>query len=638
VRALVFFLVFFAAPIAYAERWPTRPLGEVARAQIGADAAFERYGTSGRGTVLCAIDTGIDASLADFAADGATRIVWTFDPFAPPRGVHRELEARFRGAVWSGEELDAPRDVHGHGTAIASIAAGARGVAPASAIIAVHAYDPEQRGFPDDAVIEGIDFCMAARDPSRPLVVLLSLGGHDGPHDGTSAFERAIAERARQVPIVVAAGNDGARSIRASGRLFNGERSAIEVRVPRSDREDAALAITFAREGEGAMVIVSPEGDRAPLAPGEIELDGARASIEAIDGTLRITLRARDGALAAGTYRIELEGPQIFDAWLAGDRLGPTFFAPGLEGPHARTDEAISVPATSEGVIAVGATIARMRAASLEQDGEPGSIAPFSSRGPRRDGAPLPDVAAPGAIVLAALSRAVIDGDPENLAGGALAPYLEDGRIAMQGSSISAAIVAGALLLALELDPACATDARELAIASTDHAAWRADRGYGEIDVLRMLEVCAGARSAEPDSISIAPTRPFSPVDRALFFAIRATGEGWPASERARISIGDRSAEAPLRRGNARLSIRPSFVELGALYAQASIDGRPLDPILVPVVLERGERGAVTTGGGCAVARSGSAPIGASLLLLLAILRSQPLGPRRSRTTRNVRT
>src|SRR5687768_16029516 len=101
------------------------PLTEIARAQVGADVASERYGLSGAGTMLCAIDTGLDPAFTEAA--------WWLDVEGEPRGAYAELEES--DAVWRGDDLiGVPGDPHGHGTAMISIA---RAIAPDASVIVV---------------------------------------------------------------------------------------------------------------------------------------------------------------------------------------------------------------------------------------------------------------------------------------------------------------------------------------------------------------------------------------------------------------------------------------------------------------------------------------------------------------------
>ena len=628
-------------------RWARSPLTEVARAQVRAELAWERYGLTGEGTVLCLIDTGADTRHADLRdGSGAARARWVLDSLGDARGVFPSLEERFGGAVWRGDEAGIPGDSHGHGTAMASIAIGDggegmsagphAGLAPSASLIVVRAYDPDLGGFPDDAVVNGVRFCRAAAaeddglDEAR-MVVLLSLGGHDGSHDGEGAFERALSELAREVPIVVAAGNDGERAVRATGRVFEGERTFVGVQIPRSDRVDAELALTV-RAG-APFVVESPDGARtSPLGePGAAELSGARVRVEAVEGersVLRVVLAARNGALAPGGYHLELAGPAVFEVWLAGARLGPTFFAPSLTGPHVRAGETITIPATASRLIAVGATVSRGTTGTLHLEGEAGARAAFSSLGPAPSGAPKPDLVAPGGWILAALSSDVRDGDPENLAGGSIARFrTEDGRVAVRGTSAAAAVVAGALLLALELDPSRAAEARALLAASArGERAWTPGLGAGELDVGRLLEVWSGAPRGSIEHGELTATRSLAIGDPALWLVARGLDEGGaPAGSALSVTLNDRVVTIPLEHGAARFALAPPPLTVGApVIVEASIDGAPLAPITIPVLLDRSDSGAVrAAGGGCSAHRS-QQPHGWLVLAVTALLLSSP--------------
>ena len=626
-------------------RWVRSPLTEVARAQVRAEVAWERYGLTGEGSVLCLIDTGADVLHPDLRdGSGASRVRWVLDSLGEARGVFSSLEARFGGAVWRGDEAAVPGDPHGHGTAMASIAIGDgsggeevgphAGLAPAASLIVVRAYDPSLGGFPDERVVNGVRFCRAAAaedaalDPAR-MVVLLSLGGHDGSHAGEGAFERALSELAREVPIVVAAGNDGERTLRATGRIFEGERTYVGAQIPRSDRADAELALTV--RASVPFVIESPDGARTSLLgePTEAALPGATVRVEPVEGergVLRVVLAARDGALASGGYRLELTGPALFEVWLAGARLGSTFFAPSLTGPHVRADETITIPATASRLIAVGATVSRASSGALSLDGEPGSRAAFSSLGPAPSGAPKPDLVAPGGWILAALSGDVRDGDPDNFAGGPIARFrTEDGRLAVRGTSAAAAVVAGALLLALELDPDRAPEARALLAASANgERAWTPELGAGELDVARLLEAWSGAPRGSIAHSELVATRPLAIGDRALWLVARGLGpDGAPAGSTLSVMLEDRPVTIPLEHGAARFALAPPPLTLGApVLGVASIDGTPLPPLTIPVVLERSDRGAVrAAGGGCSAHPSRGSRGWLALLPLLALLR-----------------
>ena len=102
-------------------------------------------GADGEGVLIGIVDTGIDFTLADFndPVTGHTRVAWLLDlsipPASPPTGPYKDLEATYGGTVFQGSDLDAlvasgPADstiddTVGHGTHVASIAAGNGGLA-----------------------------------------------------------------------------------------------------------------------------------------------------------------------------------------------------------------------------------------------------------------------------------------------------------------------------------------------------------------------------------------------------------------------------------------------------------------------------------------------------------------------------
>lgn len=627
-------------------RWPRAPLAEVARAEIGADILFERDGLRGRGAGLCLVDTGADGSLASLrGADDEPRIRWVWDAFAEPRGTQEALESAAGGAVWGPDEVDeAPADEHGHGTAMAALALGdgaaageepgpTAGIAPGASLVVARAYDPAQGGFPDEAVVRAIRFCrLAARsdaelDPGR-LVILLSLGGHDGAHDGSGAFERAVVNEAGRIPVVVAAGNDGGRAVHATGRVFDGHDEEVEVRIPRSVLEDASFAVTL-RHGPRApgasFAVVDPSGAESPALAGSARatIDFAGAHVEigpqpGDEGALRLSFTAVDGALGSGSYLLRFRGAATFDVWLAGTRLGDTFLRAELGGRHVVTRENVRIPATAPEVIAVGATVARPTVSTgggpRAQNADELGVATFSSVGPTSGGAPKPDVVAPGGWVLVPLSSAARAGDPDNLVGGRPEELrADDGRVAIRGTSVAAAVVAGALMLAAERDPTRLPRARELLVASARGQTWSPSAGWGELHAPSLLERWGGAASGVEQ---VAATRPYVPSDPVLWLAARAPGTTLT------LRLGREEWRAPLLAGAAQIPLVIGPRTVGEpLRFRASVDGRELEGVEVPVVLERGSEARLGRGGCAAVPGGDGAALTPLLLALLLPLR-----------------
>ncbi|QDY79013.1 S8 family peptidase [Streptomyces qinzhouensis] len=153
-------------------------------AQIGAPAAWARS-LDGTGVKIAVLDTGIDDSHPDLAG----RVV---------------AEKNFTPASGS-------RDRHGHGTHVASIAAGTgkkdarfKGVAPGAELINAKVLDDSGNG-EDSGIVAGIDWAVA----QGATVLNLSLGGTDTPQ--VDALEAQINKLSAEkgVLFAVAAGNYG---------------------------------------------------------------------------------------------------------------------------------------------------------------------------------------------------------------------------------------------------------------------------------------------------------------------------------------------------------------------------------------------------------------------------------------------
>lgn len=592
---------------------------------------WARHGLTGRGAALCLVDSGVDLAHADLRdPEGRTRVAWLLDRTAPPRGEHPALEAVGGGAVWDGASLDraradgapVPRDGHGHGTALASVALGDgaidagpgayAGLAPEARLLVVRAYRPEERGFLDDDVVAGVRACRAfveadaTLDPAR-WVVLLGLGSHDGPHDGSSAFERALVDAAAGAPIVVAAGNDGERSVRAVGRALRGAPAEVVIEVPRPAIEDPTVALTvrWAPLERGSVVLL--DGDRRIALDGPPQpADGVRWAATERPDLHRLILGP---PLAPGPRRLRFAGEGTFDVWLADEDLGPSFFRASLGGPFVRRDGQVTVPATAPEAIAVGAAVSRPTVAGLPAlEGMVGAPSPSSARGPTAAGLPKPDLIAPGAYVVAARASDLGSGGGATLDGPA---WPEDPtRIVTRGTSVAAAVVAGALLLALEARPGTGAEAAALLRAAAGGepgsgapAAWAPDRGFGALDLDRFLRLWrdAPASAARPGAFAFGLTRPLRPTEGGVLWARVLDGTGAPAAVHlgVRGPSGDRARWLPF--GVGWIPLEPAEGPWVALEVAAG--ERTLGTLVAPVDVDYG--GAWRPAGAtCAAGRS----------------------------------
>ncbi len=217
------------------------------------EQAEERGGNSnlyGNGILVGVVDSGIDITLPDFRyPDGTTRIRALWDqsiPGNPPDGYaigteYTQAQINVALAVESREEREQmipSRDISGHGTAVAGIAAGSgeyQGVAPASELIVVKMASPRADGFPRTTeLMQGVDYVIKkAVEYQMPIVVNLSFGNTYGSHDGTSLIERFLDDISNywKNVICVGSGNEGNSAGHTSGSLAEMQEEAVQLGV-----------------------------------------------------------------------------------------------------------------------------------------------------------------------------------------------------------------------------------------------------------------------------------------------------------------------------------------------------------------------------------------------------------------------
>lgn len=404
-------------------------------------------------------------------------------------------------------------DLVGHGTHAAGSAAGNgrgtsggtfKGMAPGANIIAVRATRDYVGGFGTTDIVNALSFIdQKAQELGLPYVINLSLGGHVGPHDGTTLEERTIDNLVGSgkpgKAIVVAAGNEGDEAIHTGGTLSQGGNVALQVNVPSGGGVFIA-DIWYKGSDTFGVGFIAPTGaslNPAPVPPGSnkcYQLGNPAVAIVCIthannntyNGDKEIVFQVI--SLLSGTWQLILRGDSVingrYDGWILG--------CCGWMNPDNQMR--VGMPGTARNAITVGAYTTKNQWTDV--DGNPrsrsatvGDIAAFSSDGPTRDGRLKPEIAAPGQMICSTLSG-------QSLAGsiGSMYPdrsYIcQGGRHGISmGTSFAAPHVTGAVALLLSTnrnldatqlrDMLTSAARRDSFTGATPNNRW----GYGKLNV-----------------------------------------------------------------------------------------------------------------------------------------------------------
>jgi subtilisin family serine protease len=533
------------------------PIVSTAQARTSAPSTEERrFGNprqhrNGEDVLIGLIDVGgFDFAHPDFLVGGKTRFVAIWDQGGETRATPAAngripsdygaelLKEDLNGAIQASAETGLPvhvlepqsqASVGSHGTHVASIAAGNRGICRRAKIAAVSIAIPEdelerRRSFYDSTrLAHAVDYLLAVAEAEggKAISINISLGTNGHAHDDSSPIARWIdASLTRPGRCVcVAAGNAGQEKpetpgdigyilgrVHSSGTIPARELTAeIEWNVVgngRADLSENELEIWYSPADRFSVQVRPPDGPWTErVQPGEfIEnrqlADGARLSVynqlyHPANGANLIAVYLSPSLdelvpVTAGEWLVRLNGEEVrdgrYNCWIERDdprrvgRLGSleSWWFPSHFSERSFVDRStISSLACGARIVSVANLDDRRRA-----------INKSSSQGPTRDGREKPDIAAPGTNIVAA----------RGFAG-------SDRWVSMTGTSMASPYVAGVagLMLSLNKDLTSAQIAGILRrtarpLAGSDFR-WRDDAGVGAIDPERCLEEAAAMRS-----------------------------------------------------------------------------------------------------------------------------------------------
>ena len=470
---------------------------------------------TGDHAIAAVIDGGIDVLHEAFRdAHGRTRIhaIWdqTDDTGPAPRIAGRAMYGTLHPRSKIDEYLQQGtvpaglgRDVNGHGTHVASIAAGRAtaeffgGVAPGATILVVIPKlvvgpdDPLSVGYSNSHVDALSYIDTVAEELKRPVVVNVSQGMNAGAHDGTSNLEAAFDQfslggRKPGRIIVKSAGNERQEGGHARMAIAPESRVDLSWESTKIHSGPDCVELWFQAADELTFRVIDPAGEETEPVSADGQRDHTfrtfnRCYVTYVkyhwdngDSRLLVTIN-RGGAskVAIGTWRLAIESGRvrpntILHAWIERDSSRPIHLT-----SHLSPDCTLSIPGTARTVITVGAV----------EPTKPFRVAGYSSSGPTRDLREKPDVVAPGEGIRAARGGTSQATRPDS------------------GTSMAAPHVTGAVALLLSrrekrrtADPGLPQlNAAQVRRAVTDltqnsNGAFTPEMGFGVLDVRRLVQ------------------------------------------------------------------------------------------------------------------------------------------------------
>ncbi len=527
------------------------PQLDLSRPETGAnllhDGFLNKTPYKGKGVIVLIYDTGIDWKDLDFRDPVDTtksRILYIWDQTLTPQAgeVSPTLSAKSSpyGVEYTKAQIEREiggtpanfvreKDINGHGTHVAGIAAGNGnsyfgkyvGMAPEADIIVVKGGDGS---FSEVNMMDGLTYAAnKASQLGEPIALNWSIGGQAGPHNGNRPYEVAVDSFVSTPGRVVAisAGNDGANVIHTSGTVTPGQTTTISVTVPSytptpgTENDTFELDVWFAGPVGLTAKATSPtpnsitisesansSGIASNAADGTIELYNTSSTLT--NGGTLVQLYVHDKTASVpktGTWTLTFSnanGSSSFNAWLSATTVGSSSVI--INGGD--TQETVAMPGTARGAITVGSYITKnawpsFTGSAYQYTGTVtvGTLSSFSSTGPTGDGRQKPDIAAPGQGIGSSLSSMVPGTDSVFTL-----PGMKD--IVDQGTSMAAPHVTGASALLLQISPGLtAAQVKTLltstatADAATGTSLPNMQYGWGKLDILR-----AAAKAFNPAS------------------------------------------------------------------------------------------------------------------------------------------
>lgn len=405
---------------------------------------------SGSGVTMAFIDTGINFADTQFRKeDGNTRLLALWDQNIqdgePPEGFYYGTEYR-RREINEALQMENPygqipsRDMVGHGSAMASVAAGSEiGAAPSTDLVVVKLkpckpylkeyYKAQtELAYSETDILQALRYVRQFSVPFlKPLVICLGLGTNLGDHNGSSSLGRFLEEIAedKSTCVLVAGGNEGNRRGHFEGNLEDNSETWVELNVG-AGQEGLFVEFWGGKPAFYQLRLQTPGGEEIPWLNLSLEqsltygfvFERSRVSIytELVEGSSgeQVTI-LRFSEPTEGIWRIGVRGALgarrgSFHLWLPMEQFlgADTYFI--VSSPYVTITE----PAMNDRVITI-----------TSYDDRNDSFYQESGRGFSRSDVPRPDFAAPGVGVTTLRGEASGSSLAVSFGAGAAALFLE---------------------------------------------------------------------------------------------------------------------------------------------------------------------------------------------------------------------
>lgn len=490
-----------------------------------ATTGMEAY--TGKGVVVGLVDTGMQYTHIDYFDTEGTecriRRVWNQGKAGTaPSGYDYGAEYATASRIKS-QRYDVTTQYHaGHVLGIAAGAdksAGYYGVAPDADIVFVSMGDDVSE------VVDGVKYIFDyAKSVGKPCVVNLSLGTHSGPHDGTSETDQMFDKLVSPGYIIVgAAGNEGEDNLHV-GKTLESADDAFKFMTNNPYSSTLGIDLWGSKDSHMAFkaVLVNARSGQIMAESDTISTDETvdQKTISLKTGSTSCTVYYSCGIADNGkpeafimtygtgsnTYKLGFvvvgEEGSTFHAWQVAQY--DSFASTSLNGwTSADNDYSVGeIGGTGKNVISVGSYNTRLKWEDLsgrsydytQYAGDMGDLSLFSSHGPTADGRRKPDVTAPGAEIVSAMSSFYYGFSSTTCVAkttvGSATHYYQTA----QGTSMASPFVTGSVALWLQANPKLTVDdIREVIEATSrkdEHTGETASNlwGAGKIDTYAGLK------------------------------------------------------------------------------------------------------------------------------------------------------